>query len=477
MTGSARTQHRPDSHRPARAGSLPGSAARGLAAGLAVGALALGGVVASGSPVGAAPAGTAGATGAGAKSAALKARPGDLLDVTLDQLRPTQPSVGFDQIYYKLGRYSSAKDEQNGDFNKRFDDWCETNGQEEAATVSPGAKLSDPSTFTCTVPTGQETDETRAAMKTVVVGPGGELYLTDGHHSLTSFLETPDGGPKTRIRLRVTANLSGLSPAAFWRTMQEKKWVWLRDENNKPITIDQLPQRLGLAGFHDDRYRSLVYFTRDIGYQAPAEAAEYLEFLWGTWLRDRVNLDSYDLGSPDSYLTAVRAASEAMSGTAGDTVIADGRTAEELGRMAEWNEGKKPTGGEFGKLSAPISDKKPGKLAYALDFRGRVPATPACTKTLTGKHTGPLVVSSGVICLNGTRQTGPVVVTGGASLIAKGADITGPVQAVGANTVQLCGTSLTGPLSVVNTKQRLTLSGPGCTPNTLNGPVQLVGNP
>ncbi|RYJ24785.1 hypothetical protein CU044_4696 [Streptomyces sp. L-9-10] len=474
MTASARTQHRPDSPRPARAGGRPGGAARGLAAGLAAGAFALGGVVASGSPVSAAPTAPA---GTGTKHAALKAEAGDLLDVTLDQLRPTQPSVGFDQIYYKLGRYSGTKDEQNGDVNKRFDDWCETNGQEEAATVPPGATLSDPTSFTCTVPVGQETDETRAAMKTVVIGPGGELYLTDGHHSLTSFLETPDGGAKTHIRLRVAANLSGLSPAAFWQTMREKKWVWLRDENNDPITTDQLPQRLGLARFHDDRYRSLVYFTRDIGYQAPEAAAEYLEFLWGTWLRERVNLDTYDLDSPASYLTAIRAASEAMSGTAGDTVIADGRTADELGRMPEWNAGKKPTGGEFGKLSAPISDDKPGKLAYALDFRGRIAATPACTKTLTGKHTGPLVVSSGVLCLNGTRQTGPVVVTSGASLVATGADITGPVQAAGAHTVQFCGTSLTGPLSVVDTKRQLTLSGPGCTLNTLNGPVQLVGNP
>jgi len=26
-------------------------------------------------------------------------------------------------------------------------------------------------------------------MKTAVVGPGGQLYLTDGHHTLTSFWE------------------------------------------------------------------------------------------------------------------------------------------------------------------------------------------------------------------------------------------------------------------------------------------------
>ncbi|WP_406115282.1 ParB/Srx family N-terminal domain-containing protein [Streptomyces sp. NBC_01014] len=468
MTAPVRTQSQP---RPPRL--------RRLGAGLAVGAVVLGGVLASGGTATAAATATGSTTGS-PKAGSPKAgspKAGELLDVTLDQLRPTQPAVGFDQIYYKLGRYTSTKDEANGDFNKRFDDWCETNGQEKAASVKPGARLSDASSFTCTVPVGKETAETRAAMKTVVVGPGGVLYLTDGHHSLTSFMEAPDGGPKTHIRLRVVDNLSGLSTAAFWKTMQENKWVWLRDENNRPITTDQLPQHLGLAYFHDDRYRSLVYFTRDIGYQAPDDAAEFLEFQWGTWLRERVDLGAYDLSAPASYLSAIRTASETMSATPGDTVIADGRTADELGRMKEWNNGKKATGGEFGKLSAPITDAKPGKLAYALDYRAAIPAAPACTKTVTGKHTGPLVVSSGVTCLDGTELTGPVVVGAGASLVAKGAAITGPVQAVGARTVQICGTSLTGPLSVVGTKERLTLSGPGCTPNTLKGPVQLVGNP
>ncbi|MEV7087451.1 ParB/Srx family N-terminal domain-containing protein [Streptomyces sp. NPDC093085] len=370
------------------AATVPAARRRTLAAGVAATALALGSAVAGGAPATAAPvAPTAKTPGPGAAQCApgrgaahsdavraMCARTGDLLDVTLDQLRPTQPSVGFDQIYYKLGRYSSTKDEQNGDVNKRFDDWCETNGQEKAAKVPAGATLRKPSSFTCTVAVGKETDETRAAMKTVVVGPGGALYLTDGHHTLTSFLETRDGGPKTHIRLRVTANLSKLGSGAFWKTMREKNWVWLRDENNRPITVNQLPKRLGLANFHDDRYRSLVYFTRDIGYAPPADAAEYLEFFWGTWLRDRVDIKAYDLNSPASYLDAVRKASEAMTDTPGSTVIGDGRTADQMGRLAEWNNGKKATGGEFGKLSAPITEAKPGKLAYALDYRAHLPA-------------------------------------------------------------------------------------------------------
>ncbi|MFJ9523293.1 ParB/Srx family N-terminal domain-containing protein [Kitasatospora sp. NPDC101801] len=445
---------------------------RGVLAAAAAGALALGGLTCLAAPAGAATAPTPGA--------ALKAQPGDLLDVTLDQLRPTQSAVGYDEVYYKLGRYTSAKDELNGNVNKRFDDWCETNGQGVAATVQPGARLADPTSFTCTVTLGQETAAGRAEMKTVVVGPGGALYLTDGHHTLTSFLEAPDGGPGLHIRLIVQANYGTLSQAAFWQAMQEHRWVRLLDEKNQPVTVEQLPPHLGLAYFHDDPYRSLVYFTRDIGYTVPADAAEYLEFTWGDWLRGQgIGLPgSYDTTDSASYLAAVRTASQAMSALPGDAVVAaDGRTAAELGRLSPWNAGKKPTGGEFGKLSAPITEAKPGKLAYALDFRAKVPTGPACTTTVTGRRTGPLVVSNGTTCLTDAQQTGPIVVRAGASLVVKGSSVTGPVQAVGAATVQLCGTVLTGPMSIVNTRDHLTLTGPGCTPNTLNGPLQLVGNP
>ena len=29
------------------------------------------------------------------------------LQVSLDELRPTQPAIGYDQVYYKLGRYGA----------------------------------------------------------------------------------------------------------------------------------------------------------------------------------------------------------------------------------------------------------------------------------------------------------------------------------------------------------------------------------
>ncbi|MPY55209.1 ParB/Srx family N-terminal domain-containing protein [Streptomyces acidicola] len=406
---------------------------------------------------------------------AASAQEGDLIEVTLDQLRPTQPSLGYDQIFYKLGRYSSTKDEDRGKFNKRFDDWCETNGQGEAASVDAGATLANPSSFTCSIPAGQETEDSLGAMKTVVVGPGGALYLTDGHHSLTSFWEAADGGPKTRIRLRVTANLSGLSTEAFWQRMKDDNQVWLKDENGRAITVDQLPTRLGLSRFHDDRYRSLVYFTRGIGYDQAAGSAEFLEFLWGSWLRDRDDLSQYDLTSFDSYLAAIRDTSKAMSDVPGDTVIAGGRTADEMGRLAEWNNGKSETKGEFGDLSLPLSNAKPGKLAFALDYRSRVPKSPSCTRTITGKHSEALLVTSGTTCLDNAQLSGAVQVTSGASLVVRGSDITGAVQTSGAGTVEICGSTVTGALSITGTRDRVTLSGPGCTANTFTGPVLVTG--
>lgn len=173
--------------------------------------------------------------------------------------------------------------------------------------MSPGARLDDPASFTCTVPLGQETEKSVAPMKTAVIGPGGKLYLTDGHHTLTSFLEGPDGSARLPIRLRVTDNFSSLSTTAFWQRMTAEKKVWLRDENNKPLAVDQLPDRLGITGFRDDPYRSLVYFTRDIGYEVPDGATEFLEFSWGSWLRGEHDTAAYDLTSPVRTSTWSRA--------------------------------------------------------------------------------------------------------------------------------------------------------------------------
>ncbi|MEZ0163236.1 ParB/Srx family N-terminal domain-containing protein [Kineococcus sp. LSe6-4] len=295
----------------------------------------------------------------------LCAQPGDLLDVRIGDVHPTQPSVGYDQVFYKLGRYTLGKDA----VNKKFDDWCEADGRLAAEDVQPGARLDDPSSFTCELPVGAETAESLAAVKTVVVGPRGTLYLTDGHHTLTSFAETPDGGLDLHVRLRVVANLSSLTPPAFWERMQAEGWVYLRDPQGRPVTVNRLPRTVGLATMADDPYRSLVYFSRDIGYEQ--NGLPFQEFSWGSWIRDSapVDLSAWDRADRDSYLATVESVTRAMTALPRDAVVDHGSTAAQLGALAVWNDGKGVTKGEFGKLSRPYEDDKPGKLAYATAYR------------------------------------------------------------------------------------------------------------
>ncbi|MGI5211634.1 discoidin domain-containing protein [Plantactinospora sp. CA-290183] len=97
--------------------------------------------------------------------------------------------------------------------------------------------------------------------------------------------------------------------------------------------------------------------------------------------------------------------------------------------------------------------------------------TGACTRTVTGRHSGPLTVLSGVTCLDGATVTGPVTVLPGAALAATDATVTGALSALGARSVQVTGSRIDGPLSVVGGTGRVALTG-----NRVGGPVSLLGN-
>ncbi|TPW77033.1 ParB-like protein [Schumannella sp. 10F1B-5-1] len=314
---------------------------------------------------------------------------GDLLEVRIGDVHPTQPSLGYDEVFYKLGRYEQGKVSQD-EVGKGFGDWCEANGQTDVVSAQAGATILDPSTFECEVPVGDETADSIEPMKTVVIGPGGVPYLTDGHHTLTSFAETLGGGLDVHVRLRVLGNLSGLSEADFWQTMQTNKWVWLSDVNGDPIQPVDLPSSVGLANFDDDPYRSILYFGRDIGYVANGEIP-FQEFYWGEWLRGRTDIDvkNWNQDDPAATLALVKKITQAQVALGDDQVVAGGFTAKQLGKLAAWNDGKKETGGEFGKLSKPYSDDKPGKVAHMANYRASarpltVPATPATPTAAIG---------------------------------------------------------------------------------------------
>lgn len=310
------------------------------------------------------------------------AQAGDYVKARIGDLLPTQPSLGYDEVGYKLGRYLYGKKTQDP-FGKKFGDWCEAAGLADVASAEPNARIDDPSSFTCTLLPGQETTESANLAKTVVIGPGAKLYLTDGHHTLTSLAELPDGGLDAYVRLRVDGNFSDLSEHAFWDQMIAHKWTWLMDANGQPIEPKQLPQSLGLANFQNDEYRGLLYFARDIGY-AELSTLPFQEFYWGAWLRDRNPQPAYlaTLNRNDwqSYLDTVKALSEEQAQLPAGEVLNGGFTAAELGQFAAgWNNGKAIDKGKYAKLAKPLSDAKPGKLAHLINYKtsARTPLAPA----------------------------------------------------------------------------------------------------
>src|SRR5450830_339618 len=284
------------------------------------------------------------------------------LQVSLDELHPTQPAIGYDQIYYKLGRYG-AEDLAMAKTNKpkKFADLCEANGQSDVLTKTAnvaGATLSNPpASFQCKSAVGSSP----ADMKTVVIGPNGTLYLTDGHHTFTSFWDADNGqNHQLKVWVKVTDNFSKLNEYDFWAQMKKANKVWLKDGNNKAIATSQLPAAIGLKSLGNDAYRSLVYFTRDAGYTVPTPSTEFLEFYWGDWLRNKpvVDMSKVDTSDVSSYMTAITTASKAMTSLQKTDIVSNGMTAASLGWSGVFNQGA------LDDLVTPT-----GKLTYAIAYK------------------------------------------------------------------------------------------------------------
>jgi hypothetical protein len=93
-----------------------------------------------------------------------------------------------------------------------------------------------------------------------------------------------------------------------------------------------------------------------------------------------------------------------------------------------------------------------------------------CTSTVTGRHSGPLVVT-GTTCLDGATVSGPVSVRPGASLLALDSSISGPVSATDAAAVHLYDTTVRGPVSVTRATGSVAV-----VDATVHGPVSLRNN-
>jgi hypothetical protein len=285
-----------------------------------------------------------------------------ILQVRLDELHPTQPAIGYDQVYYKLGRYA-AEEKHIADIAKpkKFADLCVANGQGDVLPNTanvPGATLAaPPAAYRCKAAVGSRPHD----MKTVVIGPRGTLYLTDGHHTFSTFWDADNGQNHTlKVWVKVTDNFSKLNEDEFWTQMKKANKVWLKDGSNKATNTSQLPASIGLKALDNDPYRSLVYFTRDAGYVVPSTATEFLEFYWADWLRKQAGIDlaKTDMRDAGSYMGTIRSASMAMAGLKANDIVCGGMTAQTLGWTGVFKQGA------LDELVTPT-----GKLRYAIAYK------------------------------------------------------------------------------------------------------------
>lgn len=273
---------------------------------------------------------------------------GDVVAVTLSELHPTQPAVGYDQIMYKLGRFQFDRE-------KLFDEIYEANGQKGVTSFSENAHPNIPSTFQCDEKIGANKKD----MKTIVVAPNGEYYLTDGHHTFNAFYQMAEGGADFRVNVVVDKDYSDLKDMSqFWQAMEKDGNVWLYGAKGEAIVTDQLPKQLGIHNFANDRYRGLMYFSRDVGWNKPKQPVPFLEFYWTRELRKKVDLDNFDLNSMDGYAEAIKATSKAILSINTSNVGESNLSVKEMGQFSE-----------FKQKGLDKLLKKGGKVDYMLRYK------------------------------------------------------------------------------------------------------------
>ncbi len=95
----------------------------------------------------------------------------------------------------------------------------------------------------------------------VVIGPNGQLYLLDGHHTFTALEDSIYGASDPDVFVDVVANYSNLTEAQFFATMQSNNLL-LPLNDGVPQTVNDAtgsPIPTLLTELTNDPYRGLEY--------------------------------------------------------------------------------------------------------------------------------------------------------------------------------------------------------------------------
>jgi autotransporter-associated beta strand protein len=149
----------------------------------------------------------------------ITAGPLALYSVNVDSILPTQLNEGYAEVGYKAAGY----------------DQISTLSQLETSLLGD--------------------------IEPVVIGPGGQLYLLDGHHTFTALIDSVWGSQNPNVYVNVVANYSNLSTSQFFATMQANSYL-LPLNNGVAETVNDAtgsPIPTSLTALTNNVYRGLEY--------------------------------------------------------------------------------------------------------------------------------------------------------------------------------------------------------------------------
>ena len=158
--------------------------------------------------------------------------------VAIDELRPTQMTVGFREVAEKRREWKERSAEHAGEYLGRH-------------------------------------------MVPAVLGPKRRYYLVDHHHLALALHEEK----QKDVLVTVMADLSALPKTTFWTYLDNRAWCHPYDAAGKRRAFDDIPK--DVAELADDPYRSLAGELRRAGGFAK-DTTPFSEFLWADFLRPRV---------------------------------------------------------------------------------------------------------------------------------------------------------------------------------------------
>ena len=184
--------------------------------------------------------------------------------VPIDDLHPTQITVGFREV------------------EERRNDWRRRAGKKQP-------------------------DFLGRHMIPVILGPKDRHYVID-HHHLARALH--DEGVKD-VLVNVVADLSAVQKESFWVVLDHRGWCHPYDDEGVRRDFDAIPS--SVAKLKDDPYRSLAGELRRAGGYAK-DVTPFSEFIWADFLRRHIKRKKIE----DDFTSALAKALELAKGKDAD---------------------------------------------------------------------------------------------------------------------------------------------------------------